>query len=94
MVTTSHLITEGVDAGDIVAVYSYSDAVDGCSTVGEIRKVIRRDRDARAIDSIRQFSKTKAAIVENDERQGMTFFSIHPLLTNFIDTRILQSATR
>lgn len=94
MATTTHLITEKVDTGDIVSVYSYSEAIEGCSTVAEIRKVIRRDRDARAIDSIRQFSKTKTAIVENDERQGMTFFSIHPLLINFIDTHILQSATQ
>ncbi len=90
--TTSHYIKEGVDLGDIIAIYSYVDAPKTCSTVKEIRRVIRGERDRRAIDSIRILSKNKAAIIKNEDQLGQTFYSMHEALEVFINEGILASS--
>lgn len=90
LATTSHFVEEGVDTGDIIACYDYRQKVAQSKTVSEVRKAIRADRDRRAIDSIAIFASSKKALMKNETSKGLTYYSIHPLLVEYIDTNILK----
>jgi hypothetical protein len=90
VVATSHIVEEGVDAGDIISFYRYDNVQNTYSKIRQIRKFIRREREARAIDSIEILSRTKGAVARNEPEKGLMFYSMHPLLKKFIEDYVLN----
>jgi folate-dependent phosphoribosylglycinamide formyltransferase PurN len=90
---TDHLVDENVDSGDIVSIYQYPSVEAKYSTVKQIQKFIRNERDFRAADSIEILSRIKRPIVKNKAEKGLTFYSIHPSLRFFIEKNILKPST-
>lgn len=86
---TTHFVDYGVDSGDIIKIYRVA-MKEKHATIGRIRNQVRSEMAARAIDSIEVLSKTKKATVSNESGKGLMFYSIHPLLTDYIESNILR----
>lgn len=89
LVATTHLVEEGVDSGGIVCFYRYDNLQNIHSKISQIRNQIRCEMVIRAIDSIEMLSMTKEPIAHNRPEKGLTFYSIHPFLKEFIENNVL-----
>lgn len=87
---TTHLVDEGIDTGSIINIYPYPGVENRYSTVKQIGKFIRKDRNFRAVDSIEILARSQRATIGNETEKGRTFYSIHPSLVSFIDENILK----
>jgi folate-dependent phosphoribosylglycinamide formyltransferase PurN len=95
VIATTHLIEEGVDSGDIINFYQYYDLKQKkYSKISQIRDLIRKEREFRAIDSIELLSKTKKPIIKNHSDKGLMYYSIHTELKKHIENNILKNALR
>jgi len=90
LVATAHLVEEGVDSGDIISIYPFNDVERTCSTLQQVRNVVRAGRELRAVDSIEMLSRTRSATIKNETEKGLTFYSMHPLLVEYIENKILR----
>lgn len=85
--STIHFIGRGIDTGAIVKVYTYD--VQKGEDINSIRKKIKKDFENRIYDSLEKISKNTCKYITNDTSKGLTYYSIHPELKNFINRSIL-----
>jgi len=90
VVATAHIVDEGVDSGDIICFHRYDNIQNTYSKIRQIRNHIRREREVRAIDSIEILSRTKGAVAHNRTEKGLMFYSMHPVLKEFIENHVLK----
>jgi folate-dependent phosphoribosylglycinamide formyltransferase PurN len=90
LVATTHLVDEGIDTGRLIAMFDYSRAIVGASSVSEIREIIKRDADRRAVLSICRLANGEDVVVGNSPTLGATFYSMHPELTRFLERIVLR----
>ncbi|OEU66802.1 MAG: hypothetical protein BA863_07030 [Desulfovibrio sp. S3730MH75] len=86
---TTHLVEESVDTGGLVCVYNYDEEAKKCSSINDVKQLVRWDLNLRAIDSIEVLSRTKVPLYENKNDMGLMFYSMHPFLEKFIEDNIL-----
>jgi len=71
-----------------VKVYTY-DFQKG-EDINSIRKKIKKDFENRIYDSLEKISTNISNYMSNDISKGLTYYSIHPELKNFINRSILN----
>jgi methionyl-tRNA formyltransferase len=86
---TTHFVEPGVDSGGIIEVYRFDNIEKNASGLKQIRDVVRKSYESRAIDTLLLLSKSKKQTIENDTEKGLTFYSMHPDLIDFIERNIL-----
>ena len=86
---TTHIISEKVDHGDIINIYTYHEAYN-LKKIKTIKDYIRKLTFQRAINSIEILSTNKKAIIKNSSQKGLMYYSVNPLLVNFIEKNILK----
>ncbi|WP_031484731.1 hypothetical protein [Maridesulfovibrio frigidus] len=89
---TTHLVEESVDSGGVVSVYNYDEEAKKCSSISDVKQLVRWDLNLRAVDSIEILSRTKTPLYENRNDMGLMFYSMHPFLEKFIEDHILSHA--
>ena len=87
VISTVHFINEGIDSGPIAGYYAcdYSKA----KNVKEIRSILRKKMPERAIAAIK-YAGGSLIPKENTKEAGLTFYEIHPWLSEHIASRILK----
>jgi hypothetical protein len=90
LAATTHLITKDIDDGSIVKIYLYSNIDKKYSKVRQIKSYIKNQMPYRAVDSIESLSKIEFSTIENHSNDGLMFYSMHPLLVDYIDENILK----
>ena len=87
VISTMHFINEGIDSGPIAGYYAcdYSKA----KNVKEIRGILRKKMPERAIAAIK-YAGGSLIPKENTMEAGITFYEIHPWLSEHIASRILK----
>lgn len=88
MCVTTHFVDEGIDTGSIVKIFPYTNLSEICSSVAEIKKKIKSDLENRIFDSIKNISMNKNQI-KNEKTSGLTFYSMHDTLLNYVEKEIL-----
>jgi folate-dependent phosphoribosylglycinamide formyltransferase PurN len=86
--STIHFIGRGIDTGGIVKIYTYD--VQKGDDINSIRKKIKKDFENRIYDSLEKVSTNSNDNILNDTSKGLTYYSIHPELYNFINRSILN----
>ena len=87
MVSTLHLIDQGVDTGKIIGYYEYD--VNGIKTINGVRNTLKSTLNERVIDGIKRLSVDDFVFIENTPHGGLTYYEIHPWLYEFVEKRIL-----
>lgn len=87
MVVTTHLIEQGIDTGKIIKFFKYE--VGSLKKIDSIKKEIKKDLPHRVISSILSVFSLNFKFIENLKQDGLTFYEIHPLLTDYIERKIL-----
>ncbi len=87
IVSTMHLIDEGIDTGKIVGFYNCD--IHGIKKISGIRNKLRRTMPERAINAIKSLSSPYFQAIENHHLKGLTYYEIHPWLHEFIEKKIL-----
>ena len=85
---TVHLVTNKIDEGAIVNVYTYN--IDKIHSIKGITKKVRNDLTARIVDAMTIYISSNYRTIENNPNMGLTYYSIHPVLANYIETDILN----
>ena len=86
--STIHFIGRGIDTGGNVKIYTYD--IQKGDDINSIRKKIKKDFEKRIYDSLEKVSPTSNKNILNDTSKGLTYYSIHPELYNFINRSILN----
>ncbi len=89
---TTHFIEETIDTGQIITIHQYQHLINKCKTLCEIRKKIKNRVYERINDSIMLISKSRKALIDNDANLGLTYYSIHPHLRDYIEFKILKKS--
>ena len=87
MIVTTHLIEQGIDTGKIIRFYKYE--VGSFKKIDSIKKKIKKDLSHRIITSILSVFSSNFKFIENVKEEGLTFYEIHPFLTDYIEREIL-----
>lgn len=89
---TVHYIDKTVDTGDIVKIYLYEDLISGYRSIKKIKNEIKSKLGDRIFDSICTVAcqNENISLIKNDKSQGLTFYSIHPFLSDYIEKNILH----
>jgi methionyl-tRNA formyltransferase len=87
-IPTMHFINKGIDSGPIAGFYpcDYSKA----KSVKEIRQIFRKTMPERAVAAINHSSKGDFTPKENKKEAGITFYEIHPWLSNHIASHLFN----
>ncbi len=85
---TTHFIEKTIDTGNLVQVFTYD--IDHLKTINEIKKKVKSDLTNRAVESIYRYSQDENIVIPNDTQKGLTFYSMHSFLTNYIEKNILS----
>lgn len=83
MVSTLHLIDNGVDTGKIIGYYEYD--VKGIGTINGVRNKLRSTLTDRIVDGVKRLSSDNFQFIENTPSGGLTFYEIHPWLYEFVE---------
>ncbi len=88
VIPTIHFINKGIDAGPIAGYYpcNYSSA----KSVKEIRHLIKKAMPERVVAAIKHVGSSNFIPKENKKESGITFYEIHPWLSEHIASRILK----
>ncbi len=87
--STIHFIGRGIDTGQIVKIYTYDIIKE--DTIETIRKRVKSDFENRIYDSLSIVSHNSNTKIENDLSKGLSYYSMHPMLYDFINNNILPS---
>ena len=90
MVSTLHLIDNGVDTGKIIGFYEYD--VKGIDTINGVRNKLRSTLTERIVDGVKRLSADEFHFIENTPSGGLTFYEIHPWLYGFVEERLKVKA--
>ncbi len=88
VIPTIHFIEQGVDSGAILGYYpcDYSKA----KSVKGIRDILKKKMPERVIAAIQLAGSSNFVPKENKKEAGVTFYEIHPWLSNHIAFHILK----
>jgi len=88
VISTIHFINQGIDSGPIVG-YQHAEYTNAGSA-DEVRTVLRKKMPERVVAAIKYAGDNSFAAKENTKDAGITFYEIHPWLSDHINTRILK----
>ncbi len=86
---TTHFINKEVDTGSIIKIYSYNNIIKENNKIKQIKKKIKENMENRILDSINLICSNQKPIL-NDKLSGLTFYSMHKFLINYIEKEILK----
>ena len=89
---TVHKVEREVDTGAIVKIYTYEGITQSRTTIQSVKREIRNRLSARVVDSAKILSRIGEPRIANEKSKGLTFYSIHPTLSRYIEERILKSS--
>lgn len=87
---TTHFITKKVDDGEIISFFDYSYMKKNSSSVEDLKGKIREKSDERAVRSITLAIAKKYAGINNNSRDGLMFYAMHPRLIRYVNRVILR----
>lgn len=87
---TIHIVTNRIDEGAIVDVYECD--IDKIYSIKGIKKKIKKDLTGRIVKAIIKYISSDYKTIENDTNMGLTYYSIHPALVDYIETDILNKS--
>lgn len=86
---TTHFIEETIDTGKIISIHDYQYLVNQCKSIAELRELIKNKVTERINLSVQLVMNTESDII-NNTNLGLTYYVIHPYLSEYIDTKILN----
>jgi hypothetical protein len=86
---TVHFVDESVDTGDILRFFSYERG--SASTIQEVKQMILRQHDDRLLETVQKVITHGVQRVQNLQEAGLQYFSMHPLLIDYINKTVLSS---
>lgn len=88
--STVHFVDEGVDTGPIVKNYVRPWKDWGCTTVDALKAAVTARTSACFLDAVRLLSEREVTPAPNPPERGLQYFTMHPALTRYVESRILQ----
>ena len=85
---TTHLIEKSIDTGAIIKIFKYK--ADDLKTIRSIKCRIKEGLTNRAVQSIYTYALSDGKVIINDLNRGLTYYSMHVLLRNYIEQNILR----
>lgn len=85
---TLHLVTNRIDEGSIVDIYTYN--AQGITSIKKLKKRIRKDLSHRVVNALNKYISSGYKTIENNSDMGLTYYSIHPALSDYINSSILN----
>lgn len=89
VVVTTHFITEKVDDGEIISFFDYRHLIESSSSVEDLKAKIREKTDERAARSITLAISKKYMGINNNSKDGLMFYAMHPRLVRYVNRVIL-----
>lgn len=87
--STMHFIHKGIDSGEIVSLFPYS--FQKGQSLKEIRQKVKNDFGQRILKSVELISANPKHQIPNDTDLGLSYYSMHPSLTKYIEKYILKA---
>tara|TARA_X000000368_G_C23054802_1_gene723328 strand:+ start:3895 stop:4941 length:1047 start_codon:yes stop_codon:yes gene_type:complete len=86
-----HFINKSIDGGDIVNSFIYSKILQQYKSINRIKKFYKDKFTERIIQTIDKINNNDINVIENNFKDGLTYYSIHPKLKNYINHNILNN---
>jgi folate-dependent phosphoribosylglycinamide formyltransferase PurN len=86
--STMHFIHKGIDSGEIVSLFPYH--FQKGQSLKEIRQKIKNDFGQRILKSVELISANPNHQIPNNTNLGLSYYSMHPSLTKYIEEYILR----
>lgn len=82
---TVHQIDEGVDTGPILKIFTFTNECQNCDSVQEVKEFLITKMSDCFISSLLEIKKKGMIQNENEYKQGLQYYSMHPDLTDYIN---------
>ena len=89
---TVHKVVTKMDAGSIVCIFNYDDLRFQYSSVKRIKNSIRNDLPNRIVKVCQSYGRPNFPTFRNINSLGKNYYQIHPLLTQYINLKILRKS--